>query len=131
AGRILSVGKHADHRALTKDQLIASLKKSDQVYRENGTVQEVDTTKIGVSKDEFFAAIRATETLGMTFPLVFLESCGSGIRLSDAADGVPNIGYLISSDLRGIGYENIDFAAVDASSDIGVFQSYFSQLSSD
>lgn len=124
---VISTNVAKRHEDLDKTELLSAFKKADRHYKNSGMLQEVEGEKLGTTKTEFFAILAEKSKTGMKFPLIFLESCRSGVNVTAATD-VENVGFLISSDHKGIGYENIDFAAIPNMSNTDLYQAYFEQL---
>lgn len=71
---------------------------------------------LGVSKMVYVATLRkvGAET-GMQFPVLFIESCKSqldGVMLDSLRTREANIGRLYTSDLKGLEYKTLDYAAL-------------------
>jgi hypothetical protein len=72
---------------------------------------------VGIAKPIFLSILReAGAKHGMSFPVVFLESCKSDISaaLVDWLKEQPNVGRVYASDINGIAYASLDYAKLFA-----------------
>jgi hypothetical protein len=74
-------------------------------------IHEHDIRAAGISKEQMLRAIM-DPSRNMFFNVLFLESCNSdlGALMQDLADTpTPNIGYLFTSDHKGLSYNTVDY----------------------
>ncbi len=74
-------------------------------------IHENDIRAAGISKEQMLRAIM-DPSRNMFFNVLFLESCNSdlGALMQDLADTpTPNIGYLFTSDHKGLSYNTVDY----------------------
>jgi pentapeptide MXKDX repeat protein len=74
-------------------------------------IHEHDIRAAGISKEQMLRAIM-DPSRNMFFNVLFLESCNSdlGALMQDLADTpTPNIGYLFTSDHKGLSYSTVDY----------------------
>lgn len=118
------------HEDISKEQLIASMKQLDGLLPTSVTSYPAGPeTNVGTSKELFFSTIsEAAKANNMNIVLLFLESCRSGTGLADSV-AVEDIGILISSDHKGVEYQNFDFAKL-YQTDTSPGREYLNQLKS-
>ncbi len=108
------------------DEIDTVLMKNQDILRKAAVAQQV-----GISKKDYLTTLQKVgggdPKLGMYFPLVFMESCKSGLELASNGDikerltafdgsyvgfNMQNVGLLYTSDQKGLGYRTIDFKQI-------------------